>query len=286
MANDIITQSIIIGFSSAGIYILIALGLSLVLSIMGIVQLAHGEIYMLGAYGVYYLFASAGLDFYVSLILSALIVGAFGIFLERTCFRPFRGQPNRSLIIAIGLISILQNIMLAVAGGDPKGYKPPFSGVLKVMGITIAWDRLVIIIIGVILLTGLLIFIRTTRTGKAMSAISQSLKGAALQGINIDRISSIAMFMGCALAAVAGALVGAIFSLSPTMGSTAMMQGIAVIVLGGFGSLPGTIIGGFILGMINGIMPVFTTTYIAELIGFGMIILFMIFRPQGIWGHE
>lgn len=286
MSIDALSQSILNGFSSAGIYILVALGLTLVLSIMNIVQLAHGEIYMIGAYGVYYMVVSLGLNFLLALVISTLLVGGLGILLERLCFRPFRGQPDRALIISIGLILVLQNVVLSIAGGTPKLFSSPFTGVLQILGTSISWERLSIVLIGFGLLAALFLFVRMTRTGQAMLAISQDREGAALQGINIDRISAVAMFFGCALAAIAGALVGSLFSISPTMGSFALMKGIAVIILGGLGSIPGAVVGGLILGLIDGIMPVLTTTYIAGLIGFAAIIIILIFRPQGIWGHE
>lgn len=286
MSIDALSQSILNGFSSAGIYILVALGLTLVLSIMNIVQLAHGEIYMIGAYGVYYMVVSLGLNFLLALVISTLLVGGLGILLERLCFRPFRGQPDRALIISIGLILVLQNVVLSIAGGTPKLFSSPFTGVLQILGTSISWERLSIVLIGFGLLAALFLFVRMTKTGQAMLAISQDREGAALQGINIDRISAVAMFFGCALAAIAGALVGSLFSISPTMGSFALMKGIAVIILGGLGSIPGAVVGGLILGLIDGIMPVLTTTYIAGLIGFAAIIIILIFRPQGIWGHE
>jgi branched-chain amino acid transport system permease protein len=279
-------QSILNGFSSAGIYILVALGLTLVLSIMNIVQLAHGEIYMIGAYGVYYIITGLGLNFFLALIISTLLMGGLGIVLERLCFRPLRGQFDRAAIASIGLILILQNVVLSIAGGDPRSYMSPFTGVLKILGVAISWDRLSIVLFGFGLVAALFLFIRMTKTGQAMLAISQDRDGAALQGINIDRISMVAMFLGCALAAIAGALVGAIFSVNPTMGGFALMKGIAVIILGGLGSIPGAVVGGLILGLIDGIMPILTTTHIAGLIGFGAIIIILLFRPQGISGHE
>ncbi len=119
-----------------------------------------------------------------------------------------------------------------------------------------------------------------------MLAISQERDGAALQGINIDTISAIAMFMGCGLAAIAGGLIGSLFSISPTMGSFALMKGIAVIILGGLGSISGAVVGGLILGLIDGVLPALTTTHIAGLVGFAVIIIILLFRPQGISGHE
>jgi len=286
LSASALSQSIINGLALGGIYILVALGLTLVLSIMGIVQVAHGEIYMIGAYTVYYMVAGLGINFFLALVISTLLIGGLGIVLERTCFRPIRGEPDRALTISIGLILILQNVVLSIAGGNPRSYTSPFRGVLKIVGISISRERLIVVLVGLVLLIALFLFIRMTKTGQAMLAISQDREGAALQGINIDRISAVAMFLGCGLAAIAGALIGALFSIHPTMGSFALMKGIIVIILGGLGSISGAVVGGLIIGLIDGVMPVLTTTYIAGLIGFATIIIILIFRPQGIWGHE
>jgi len=279
-------QSLLNGLTLGGIYILVALGLTLVLSIMGIVQISHGEIYMVGAYLVYYMVTKLGLDFFASILVATFLVGGIGIFLERVCFRPFRGDPDRSVTVAISLILIFQSIVLFIAGGKPLSYPSPFTGVLHIFGVAMAWNRLVIVLVGFVLLVALFLFIRYSRAGQAMLAISQERDGAALQGINIDRISAVAMFLGCGLAAIAGGLIGSLFSISPTMGSFALMKGIAVIILGGLGSIPGAVVGGLILGLVDGILPSFTTTHIAGLVGFATIIVILLFRPQGIWGHE
>ncbi|MCK4794078.1 MAG: branched-chain amino acid ABC transporter permease [Desulfobacteraceae bacterium] len=281
-----ITQSILNGLVLGGIYILVALGLTIVLSIMGIVQLAHGEIYMLGAYAMYYLCARAGLNFFLAILISALLVGGLGVFLEKFFFRPFRGEMDRAIIIAIGLILLLQNAVLVTAGGMPKAFASPFSGTVSVLGVTLSWERLMVVSIAFGFVLILFFLVKGTKVGKAMVAISQDREVAALQGINIDRISSFAMFLGCAFAAVAGALIGALFSVNPFMGGFALMKGIAVIILGGMGSILGAVLGGVILGLIDGIVPVFSTTHMASLIGFGFIILILLFRPQGILGRE
>lgn len=279
-------QSLVNGFSLAGIYILVALGLTLILSIMGIVQFAHGEIYMIGAYIVFYLINGLNLNFFLALLISVLAVGGLGIFLEHFCFRPFRDQLEKALIISIGLMLIFQNIVLSIAGGTAKSYTGPFPSTLSFAGVTVPWDKIFIVVVGIVLLVALYLFVRFSKVGQAMLAISENKTAAALQGIDLDRISQLAMFLGCGLAALAGALVGALFNLSPTMGSFALMQGIVVIVLGGLGSIPGALIGGLIIGLIDGILPVYTTANITGLIVFGIVIVFLLFRPQGIWGHE
>jgi branched-chain amino acid transport system permease protein len=279
-------QSILNGLTLSAIYVLVSLGLTLILSIMNIVQLAHGEVYMIGAYLVYFLFSFLGINFYVSLLVSILLVGSFGIFMERFLFRRYTGDPERAMIISIGLMLVLQNIVIFIAGGDARAYSSPFTSVVKLFNASLSWERLVIIVVGVVLVIGLFLFVRFTRQGQAMLAISQEREGSALQGININRISSLAMFLGAALAAVAGGLVGGLFSLLPTMGSFALMKGIAVIVLGGLGSIPGVMVGSLLLGLIDGIVPMFSSTYVAGLIGYGAIILVLYFRPKGIWGHD
>ncbi|MGD0916547.1 MAG: branched-chain amino acid ABC transporter permease, partial [Thermodesulfobacteriota bacterium] len=127
MSTGALSQSILNGLALGGIYILVALGLTLVLSIMGIVQVSHGEIYMIGAYSIYYLVAVLGANFLLALVISTLFVGGLGIVLERLCFRPFRGQPDRAFTISIALILILQNVVLSIAGGNPRTYSSPIT---------------------------------------------------------------------------------------------------------------------------------------------------------------
>jgi branched-chain amino acid transport system permease protein len=286
MSSSDLVQSIANGLTLSAIYILVSLGLTLIMSIMNIVQMAHGEIYMIGSYLVYYLFSVFGINFYISLLASVLLTGGFGIIMQRFLFRRYTSDPERAMIISIGLMLCLQNIVVFVAGGVAKAYASPFIGVVNFLGVSLSWERLIIIAVGIVLVVALFIFVRYTRQGQAMLAISQDKEGAALQGININRISSLAMFLGSALAALAGGLVGGLFSLLPTMGSFALMKGIAVIVLGGLGSIPGVIVGSLCLGLIDGIVPMFSSVYIAGLIGYGAIILILFFRPKGIWGHD
>jgi branched-chain amino acid transport system permease protein len=282
----VFAQGILNGLSSAGIYILVALGLTLVLSIVNIVQMAHGEFYMVGSYCMYYMMSRLGLNFFLALVVATVFVGGLGIVVERLGFRPLQGDPDRSMIVSIGLMLALQNVMLAIAGGIPKSIKSAFPGVVQIHGTTISWDRLIIVFVAVFLVAVLFIFISMTRTGKAMRAISEDRVAAALQGISINRISATAMCMGCGLAAIAGAVVGPIFTVSPTMGSFALMKGIGVIILGGLGSLTGAVAGGLIIGMIDGIVPVYTSGYAASVISFAMVILILLVRPQGLLGHE
>ena len=282
----LLSQMILNGLMAASIYILVALGLTLVLSMTGILQMAHGEIYMLGAYGTYYFCTVLGLHYLLALVISMLIIGLFGIPLEKIFFRPFRGENfMQSAIVAIGLMIIFQTAATVCFGGSIKVVTTPFRGVTTIAGAIVSWERALVIVISVIAVGGCFLLLRRTKIGLAMLALSQDLRGAALQGISVDRVSSIAMFMGCGLAATAGGLMGAIFNLSPSMGSYALMKGIAVIILGGLGSLGGVVVGGLILGFIDGVVPPLLSVQMASLMGFIAIILILTFRPQGMMGR-
>jgi branched-chain amino acid transport system permease protein len=284
--STLVAQIILNGLMAASIYILVALGLTLVLSMTGIVQLAHGEIYMLGAYGTYYFCVVLGLHYLLALVISTLIIGLAGIPLEKIFFRPFRGPDFMpSVIIAVGIMIMLQTTAIVNFGSSIKVVTTPFRGVMTIAGAIVSWERLLVIVISAIFVGGLFLLLRRTKMGLGMLALSQDIRGAALQGISADRVSSVAMFLGCGLAAVAGGLMGAIFNLSPSMGGYALMKGIAVIILGGMGSLAGVVVGGLILGFIDGIVPPLLSVQMANLIGFICIILILIFRPQGIMGR-
>jgi branched-chain amino acid transport system permease protein len=279
-------QSILNGLAAGWVYVLVAVGLTLVFGIMNIVQFAHGEIYMLGAYASYFLIKSYGFSFWAALPLSALLIGLLGIVLERFFFRPFRGRFEPSIIIAVGLMVLLQTTAVVGFGTSTKSMPGIIPGVLTVSGITLSWDRLLVILVGIILVVALFLLIQKTKIGQAMVAVSQDPHAAALQGIDVNRISAVAMFVGCALAAIAGSLMGSIFSTSPFMGTSAITKGIAVIILGGLGSIPGAVAGGLILGLIDGLVPPLLSSTMASIVGFGVIIIVLLLRPRGLFGHE
>jgi branched-chain amino acid transport system permease protein len=283
---ETIWQSLVNGLMMGWVYVLVALGLTIVFSIMRILQLSHGEIYMLGAFGVYFFCVVLGINIFLSFVLSALALGLLGVVIERLGFRRFRGHFDTSMVVAIGLILLLQSIAAVGFGSQEKWIPKLIPGVMTVGGVNLAWDRVLSVIVGIALMLLLFIFIQRTKLGQAMVAVSQDTDAAALQGIDVNRISSLSMAIGCALAAIAGGLMGAIFQVEPFMGSFAMSKGIAVIILGGLGSIPGAIIGGLIIGLIDGLVPIWANSTVATLIGFVIIIFILVIRPQGLLGHE
>jgi branched-chain amino acid transport system permease protein len=282
----LVAQTVLNGLMGASIYILIGLGLILLLSIANIMQLAHGEVYMLGAYTTYYLSVVLGLPYLLALILSVLIWGGLGILIEKAFFKPFRQREFfPSVVMAAGLMVLLNTTGMVAFGSSTKVVTTPFPGVMKIAGAVVSLERLIVIVISIVFVGALLLMLHRTKLGQAMIAVSQEMQGAALMGISADRVASTAMFIGCALAALAGGMMGAIFSLTPSMGGPVLMKGIAVMILGGFGSILGAVVGGIILGFVDSIVPILASVEMASMTGFILIILMLIFKPQGLMGR-
>lgn len=267
-------------------YILIALGLTLVFSIMGIMNLAHGEIYMIGGYVTYHLWVTLGFNVFVVLFVSILTVGGFGVVLEKFVFRHVRMDFERGIVVAVALILLLRTTAEITVGTFPKGVPAIFPGTVDVLGMTISLGRIGSAAISIFLLVALFCFIQYSKLGQAMLAVSQDLDGASLQGINVNRISAAAMAIGCALAAAAGSLMASVFALEPSMGTFALTKGIAVIVFGGLGSIVGAVIGGLIMGMIDGLAPIFVGMHLAGTLAFGIIIIVLVVKPTGLFGRD
>ena len=270
----------------SSMYILAASGFALVLSIMGVLNFAHGALYMVGGYVCYQLAIEYSINLYVSLILAAGIMAFFGILLERFCFRPFYGDFFSSVIMSIALIFILQTTINLTVGVHVRSLPAFVPGMFKMGGIAVSMERLFTAGVGVSLLCCLVLFIRKTKIGMQMLAVSQNADGAALQGIRIHRVAAIAMALGCAMAAIAGSLMGALFDLNTFMGDLILVKAIQVVILSGIGSIGGILIGGLIIGSLDSVLPLYTTPAITQTVGLTIIIVILLIRPQGLFGRE
>lgn len=286
MAPELLAQVAVNALMLSSMYILMALGFALLLSVMRILNFAHAVIYMAGGYICYQLAVIYGLNQWLSLVLTALIVGLFGLFLERFCFRPFFGDVNRTIVMALAIIVILQSAVNAAVGSHVRSLPAFASGIIRGGGVSLSVERLVTFIIGAALVVTLILFIQKTKIGQQMLAISQDSIGAVLQGINIHRISAVATMIACALAAVAGSLIGAIVNINPFMGDYMLVKAIVIVILAGIGSIGGVLPAGLILGTIDATLPILISGSATDAIGFGIVILILLFRPQGLFGHE
>ena len=273
------------GLALGWIYVLMALGLTLIFGIMHIMQFAHGEIYMLGAYVVYYLTASFGLPVLAAMALSMMVMAAVGLVLERFLFRPLRVEWSSAVVGATGLTLILQSGSVVMFGLYQRNIPLLAQGPFDIIGIIVPKDRIAAVMAAVILSLALYLFLKLTEYGQAMMASAQSPEGAVLQGIDPNRMSALSMAIGCALAAAGGTLAGSLFTLSPYMGLVPLVKGITIIVLGGMGSLPGAFISGMTLGLIDGLVPILFGAAWASIGPLLLVIVVLVIRPQGFFGH-
>jgi branched-chain amino acid transport system permease protein len=270
----------------SSMYILVALGFAFLFNMLGILNLAHGAIYMIGGYLCLALIRGLGIDEWIALLLATIIIAGFGVFLEKFCFRPFIGDFNRTVTICVVITIALQTGVNIIAGAEILSLPPFAKGIFKAGPLLVSYERIVTLSVGLVLLVLIIWFVNSTRWGHQLQAVSQNIEGAALQGINVHRISGIACAVGCGLAAVAGCLIGAYLSLGPFMGDYMLVKILMVVFLAGAGSITGIFIAGFALGILDGILPVLLNGAVSDAIAVGVVVLLLLIRPQGFFGHE
>ncbi len=287
-----VTNGAIIGI----IYALIAVGVTIIFSILKIVNFAHGDLYMLGGYTAYYIVTFLGVPPLGALFLSMAGLFLFGIVLERLFLTPLYSDRTErkdeyGLIVTFGLAFFLRNTALIVFGPFPL--RPPsfVPGVVHVGGLAVTNDRIVAGAVGVLLILALLYFMHRTIWGQALDAVSQSRDSAAIVGINPRRFNSLAFGVGAALAAAASALIAPIYSLSPGMGVLPNIQAYVIVILGGMGSVLCSIVAGILLGEAEGLFTAFfpdPTRALAYTNAFGVLVLMiaLILRPTGLFGRR
>jgi branched-chain amino acid transport system permease protein len=270
----------------SSMYILVALGFAFLFNMLGILNLAHGAIYMLGGYIGLALISSIGINSWAALIITAVIIGAFGVFLERFNFRPFVGDFNRIVMVCVAITVILQTGVNIIVGTQILSLPPFAEGVLRFGPASVSYERIVTFAVGAVLLGLTIWFVNGTRWGQQMQAISQDLQGASLQGINVHRVSALASFIGCALAAVAGCLIGAYLGLGPFMGDFMLVKILMLVFLAGIGSISGIFIAGLVLGALDSVLPLLTSGAASDAIAVAIVVVLLLIRPQGFFGHE
>ena len=262
------------------------MGLSLIFGIMGILQLAHGEVYMLGAYAIFFFSVTHGLSFFVAILISMVVGLVLGLILERFFFRPLGGELLTTIMVALGLMIVLQASVTVGFGVTPKSIPSFAPRPTEIVGVMLGSDRLIAVGVSIAMILLLYLFLKRSKYGQALTAAAQHREASLLMGINPTQMSVIAMAIGSALAAIAGGLMGAIFPINPFMGGTALIKGLIIIILGGLGSLLGVVVGGLILGLIDGIAPVIAGPAVAAIAPLFIVTIILVLRPQGLFGHE
>jgi branched-chain amino acid transport system permease protein len=281
-----VIQTLMYGLTIGVVYVLMALGFTLIFGILRIVNFAHGEFYMIGAFVVRELFARAGLDYFVSVVVAAVAVGLFGVVVERGLFRPFRDKvEHQVLIVSFALSVALQQMGVILWGAEDVSIEAPFSGVVRWGGVVFPQDRLVAVAACLVILAGFYVLLKRTRIGLAMEAVVQDPEAALIQGIRVDRVYAFTFGIGTLLAAAAGGLIGPVFSLTPYMGTLPLVKAFIAVILGGMGSVTGAVVGGLVIGISETFLSTYFGGAAAAILQFAVIMLILVLRPSGLFGR-
>ena len=283
---QVFTQTLTNALVLASIYILLSLGFAFIFNMLGIFNVAHGAIYMAAGYIGYVFIGALGLNQWLGLLIVVILFGGLGVFLEKFAFRPFVGDFNRQIMIGVAIITILETAVNILIGSQMYTIPAFIEGTLKIGPVAIAWERISATAIGIALLILIILFVNRSRWGQQMQAITQNMEGAALQGINIHRISAIVTALGCALAAVAGILTGSLYTLDPFMGDSSLIKILILIILAGVGSFKGVIYMGLVLGILYATLPLLIQGAASDAVAVAIILVILLIRPQGFFGRE
>lgn len=292
MGNQGFLQHLANGISLGSLYALIAIGYTMVYGILRLINFAHGDIFMLGAYITYYGIVFTPIPWWIMFILGPVITGFIGLLLEKLAYKPLRESPRITILIsAIGASFFLQNFGIVVFGGRPKAFPVPslFNKIIKLGGVSINLITFIIPGVTILLLLALTYFITKTKTGMAMRALSKDYETASLMGIDINKIISITFFIGSFLAAVGGIMWGIKYpQLMPLMGVMPGLKCFIAAVIGGIGNITGAVIGGFILGlgeiMLIALLP--NLTGYRDAFAFVVLIIILLVKPTGLMGEK
>ena len=284
-------QQLINGVFLGSIYALFALGYTLVFGVLDILNLAHQAVFMLCAFIALALVAVAGLNILVAFPLAVLAAGGLGILLERVAFRPLRGRADSNfsgLISSIAVAIIFESIALGIWGPDVSRF--PFGVIpdrrVAVGQAVVSELQLLIIGVSVLLMIALTLLLRRTRMGRQIRAVAESPLAARILGVNVDRVIAASFFISSALGGAAGVLFGLAFNnISPDMGRTIELKGLAVIILGGMGSIPGAVIAGYVLGLVEVLTVARIGSSYRDAVAFGILFLILVLRPRGLLGQ-
>jgi branched-chain amino acid transport system permease protein len=285
-------QTLAFGLLVGALYGLVALGLSLVFGVTKLLNVAHGELIMFGGYVSFWIFSKLGLDPFLAIPLTMIVLALIGAILYKLVFSwtiklSEEVKIKNTLLVAFGLSVILQNLALRFWTADERGVTASYAGAaLTFFGVRFPAVRVISLLVAVVCLVALQLFLKKTYTGKAIRATVQNWEAASLMGIDIHRVYLLSFAIGAALAGAAGTLVVVNYSIQPAMGLEWTMIALVVMVLGGLGNIPGTLVGGLALGLTESATSFFISSNYRAVAGLILFLLVLIFRPQGLFGSK
>ncbi len=289
---EFVSQTLILGILVGALYALVALGLSLVFGVTKFLNVAHGELLMFGGYASFWVFSLLGIDPFLTIPTTLIVLVLIGAIVYQLAFirmvkLPEEKKIQNTLLIGFGLSVVLQNLALRLFTADDRGITASYSSAaFTVLGVRFPLVRLASLLTALIFVLALHLFLRKTYTGKAIRATVQDWEAATLMGIDIHRVYFLAFVLGAALAGVAGTLVAVNYSIEPSMGLNWTLKALIVMVLGGLGSITGSLVGGLLLGLTESVTSLLISNNYREVVGLVLFVLILIFRPQGLFGTK
>lgn len=279
-------EILIYGAVTSAIYALLAVGFTLIFGVARILNLAHGSFYALGAYGTYVLTSFAGLPLWTAALLSIAFVAVFGVVVEKVLIRPLRHSQLGVLMISLAIALVVEQTLFLVFGSEYRNVPSFVDTKINLGGVDVAGQRLLTLVVAAVAIGALYLFIQFTRLGSAILAISQDPEAAKYMGIPSDKIFSLVMAISAALAALAGVMAGPFLSVQPSMHLLPIVKAFAIVVVGGLGSIPGSIAAAFLLGYAETCVAYLISGSWTEIVSVLATLLMLVFRPAGIFGKR
>jgi branched-chain amino acid transport system permease protein len=281
-----LVQILVYGAVISAIYAMLAVGFTLIFGVARILNLAHGSFYALGAYAVYTFTAVVHLPLWLASVLAVLFVAAFGMAMERVLVRPLRRSTLAVLLITLAVALMVEQVLLLLFGSEARNVPSMVNATYHFAGVDISAQRLLALVGAIFILTGLWLFMQHTRLGSAILAISQDAEAAQYMGIPSDRIYSIVMGLSAGIAAAAGVLVAPFQTVIPGMGLLPLVKAFAIVVVGGLGSIPGSIVGALLLGYTETIIAFKISIEWSQIVSVAAVLITLILRPAGFFGKR
>jgi branched-chain amino acid transport system permease protein len=287
MLSATVTEILIYGAVTSAVYAMLAVGFTLVFGVARTVNLAHGSFYALGAYAAYFLTSRLYVPLIVAAVLAVVLVAAFGVAVERILIRPLRRASTLAvLMITLATSLVVDQLLFLIFGSEYRNVPAFVTGKVRIAGVDIGGQRVLAFVVSSALLSALWLFIRQTRLGAAILALAQDREAAEYVGIPSDRIFAIVMGLSAALAAFAGVLAAPFMTVQPGMGLLPMVKAFTIVIVGGLGSIPGSILASLMLGYAETVVAYGISTSWTEMVSLVAVFLTLVFRPSGLFGKR
>lgn len=286
---QIFFQQLVNGIALGSIYALVSLGYTMVYGTIRLINFAHGDIFMMGAFVGYYLITALQMNVFLAMLISVLFCAILGVVIERVAYKPLRNSTRvAALITAIGVSYLLQNAIIYLVGPEVKAFPSVIpTQIFRVFGLVINSKQILVVAITVVLMIVLQVIVRYTKMGKAMRAVAVDAEAAQLMGINVDQVISFTFALGSGLAGFAGVLVGINYnSIAPTMGTAYGMKAFIAAVVGGVGSIPGAMVGGYLIGLLETIVTFLGWSSYRDAAVYVLLIIILLVLPAGLFGKN